>query len=155
MDARVEAVVTAVKQSQKYGETSEQTIRLLAETAVRQHKKNKAAIKAVRTQLHSIMAPYLGDPAYEQAAGRLAAAFADGDSEQIKAVCRDILGDHLSTRERLPIMAEFYGQIFAVTGRPRTLPDIACRLNPLAWPWMGLGGGERGAGSGERGSGSG
>ncbi|HID52519.1 MAG TPA: hypothetical protein EYP41_10830, partial [Anaerolineae bacterium] len=72
----VEAVVTAVKQSRKYGDTSEETIRELAEEAARQYKKPKAAVKAVRTQLHSIMAPYLGDPDYALEAARLNEAFA-------------------------------------------------------------------------------
>jgi 16S rRNA (guanine(1405)-N(7))-methyltransferase len=35
-------------------------------------------------------------------------------------------------------MADFYTQIFAVTGKPRSILDIACGLNPLAFPWMGL-----------------
>ncbi len=150
MSSELEAVVTAVKQSNKYGDASEETIRMLAETAVRQHKKRKAAIKAVRAQLHSIMAPYLGDPAYETAVARLETVFAAGDAAQIKAVCWDILGDHLSTRERLPILPDFYPRIFEVTGQPNTILDIACGLNPLAWPWMGLDGGQRAAGGGER-----
>ena len=109
----LEQVITAVKQSQKYGDTSEATIRELAETALRQYKKPKQAIKAVRTQLHSIMAPYLGDPDYAAAAAQLDAAFASGDADEIKSLCREILSSHLSTRERLPIMADFYVQIFA------------------------------------------
>jgi 16S rRNA (guanine(1405)-N(7))-methyltransferase len=134
----LEQVVTAVKQSQKYGDTSEETIRDLAETALRQHKKPKKAIKAVRTQLHSIMAPYLGDPDYGAAAAQLDAAFATGNIAAIKAVCQEILHSHLSTRERQPILADFYAQIFNVTGQPQSIMDIACGLNPLAFPWMGL-----------------
>ena len=134
----VEAVITAVKQSRKYGGTSEETIRELAEEAARQHKKSKAAIKAVRTQLHSIMAPYLGDPDYALETARLDEAFAAGDAAQIEAICRDALYAHLSTRERLPVLTEFYEQIFAVTGSPRSVMDIACGLNPLALRWMGL-----------------
>ncbi len=136
----LEAVISAVKQSQKYGSASEETIRKLAESALRQHKKPKAAIKSVRKQLHSIMAPYLGDPDYAAAAVRLDEAFASGQETAVKSVCQDILRTHLSTRERQPIVAEFYERIFAVTGRPRSILDIACGLNPLALPWMGLNG---------------
>ena len=134
----LEQVVTAVKQSQKYGATSEETIRDLAETALQQYKKPKKAIKSVRTQLHSIMAPYLGDPDYATAAAQLDAAFAGGDADNIKNVCQEILHSHLSTRERQPILADFYAQIFAVTGYPQSILDIACGLNPLALPWMDL-----------------
>jgi 16S rRNA (guanine(1405)-N(7))-methyltransferase len=135
-EVEVEAVVTAVKQSPKYGDTSEATIRELAEEAVRQHKKTKPAIKAVRTRLHSIMAPYLGDPDYIAEAARLDAAFAVGDTAVIEAICLDCLNAHLSTRERLPILADFYERIFAITGKPQSILDIACGLNPLALRWM-------------------
>lgn len=134
----VEALVTAVKQSKKYADTSEETVRALAAEALRRHKKPKQALKAVRAQLHSIMAPYLGDPLYEEASRRLTAVFATQDPNQIKATCYDILQDHLSTQERLPILETFYREIFRITGPPATLLDLACGLNPLAFPWMGL-----------------
>ena len=137
-DDDLQAVVTAVKSSRKYGDTAEETIRELAEEALRQHKKPKQAIKAVRTRLHSIMAPYLGDPVYDEALARLTAVYTTNDPTAIKTTCYDILGDHLSTRERLPILDEFYRQIFAVTGKPSSLMDIACGLNPLAFLWMDL-----------------
>jgi 16S rRNA (guanine(1405)-N(7))-methyltransferase len=134
----VETLVTAIKQSKKYRDTSEETIRQLAAEALRQHKKPKQALKAVRARLHSIMAPYLGDPDYQAAAEQLTAAFAGGDSGQIQTACREIMGYHLSTRERLPLLDRFYRDIFAVTGQPGRLLDLACGLNPLAFPWMDL-----------------
>ncbi|MFZ1398549.1 MAG: hypothetical protein WAS33_16715 [Candidatus Promineifilaceae bacterium] len=135
-EAVVTAVTTAIKQSKKYGDTSEATIRQLAEEAARQHKKPKAAIKAVRARLHSIMAPYLGDPDYAALARQLSGAFAANDQARINQLCLASLDAHLSTRERLPIMTEFYQQIFAVTGQPSAILDIACALNPLALRWM-------------------
>jgi 16S rRNA (guanine(1405)-N(7))-methyltransferase len=35
-------------------------------------------------------------------------------------------------------LADFYPAIWALTGRPRILLDVACGLNPLAFPWMDL-----------------
>ncbi|MFN2276844.1 MAG: hypothetical protein ACK2UR_04465 [Candidatus Promineifilaceae bacterium] len=137
-DSDLEKVVAAVKESRKYGDTSEETIRQLAVEALRQHKRPKAAVKAVRKRLHSIMAPYLGDPDYQAAAAALEDAFAAGDEAAVKEICLTALEGHLSTRERLPIMEDFYRQIFARTGTPRRLLDIACGLNPMAFPWMGL-----------------
>jgi 16S rRNA (guanine(1405)-N(7))-methyltransferase len=135
-EALITAVTIAIKNSRKYGDTSEATIRQLAEEAARQHKKPKAAIKAVRARLHSIMAPYLGDPDYAAMAQQLTQAFATHDDERITQLCLQSLEAHLSTRERLPIMADFYAQIFAITGQPQTILDIACALNPLALRWM-------------------
>lgn len=146
----ITAVTEAIKQSRKYGDTSEATIRQLAEEAVRQHKKPKAAIKAVRARLHSIMAPYLGDPEYDAVARQLSEAFAANDQERITQLCLDSLEAHLSTRERLPIMTDFYQQIFAVTGQPQAILDIACALNPLALRWMFPKAGERWSVNGER-----
>jgi len=137
-ETTVDAVVTAVKQSRKYRDTSEETIRQLAAEAVQEYKKAKPAEKAVRRRLHSIMAPYLGDPDYSAAGGLLSDVFAAGDPVAIRAACRDLMHTHLSTRERLPILDSFYRGIFAVTGAPRRLLDIACGLNPLAFPWMDL-----------------
>lgn len=134
----LEAVVAAVKESRKYRDTSEQTIRELAAEALLQYKKQKQAIKAVRRRLHSIMAPYLGDPDYEAATSALEAAFASGDEEHIRTTCEGVLYAHLSTRERLPILDSFYDEIFAVTGSPQRLLDVACGLNPLALRWMDL-----------------
>ena len=137
-EALITAVTQAIKNSRKYGTTSEATIRQLAVEAARQHKKPKAAIKAVRARLHSIMAPYLGDPDYTAVTHQLTEAFNNQDDERIRQLCRQSLEAHLSTRERLPILADFYAQIFATTGKPRTILDIACALNPLALRWMNL-----------------
>ena len=134
----VDTVVTAIKQSRKYRDTSEETIRQLAVEAVIEYKKPKPAEKAVRKRLHSIMAPYLGDPDYAAARELLTDSFVGGDEKVIRAACRDLMYTHLSTRERLPILDSFYRDIFAVTGPPRRLLDIACGLNPLAFPWMEL-----------------
>lgn len=134
----VEAVITAVKGSKKYRDTSEETIRQLAVEAVLEHKKPKPAEKAVRRRLHSIMAPYLGDPDYAAAGRRLMEVFVGGDDGDLRAACRDLMFAHLSTRERLPLLETFYRDIFAITGQPTRLLDIACGLNPLAFPWMGL-----------------
>ena len=137
-ETAVDTVVAAIKQSRKYRDTSEETIRQLAVEAVIEHKKAKPAEKAVRKRLHSIMAPYLGDPDYETARALLTDTFVTGDEKIIRAACRDLMYTHLSTRERLPILDTFYHDIFAVTGPPRRLLDVACGLNPLAFPWMGL-----------------
>jgi 16S rRNA (guanine(1405)-N(7))-methyltransferase len=137
-EADVETVVRAVKESRKYQDTHEETIRSLAAEAVRQHRTTKLAVKAVRKRLHGIMAPYLGDPDYPLALKRLENAYGSAEDASIKHVCLEILQSHLSTRERIPILSQFYTKVFEVTGVPDSLLDIACGLNPLSLPWMGL-----------------
>jgi 16S rRNA (guanine(1405)-N(7))-methyltransferase len=48
------------------------------------------------------------------------------------------MGHHASTRERLPILDQFYATVLAGLPPPRTVLDLACGLNPLSIPWMPL-----------------
>ncbi|MFQ6041286.1 MAG: 16S rRNA methyltransferase, partial [Candidatus Poribacteria bacterium] len=57
---------------------------------------------------------------------------------EIKEACRRVLMLHTSTQERIPVLEKFYESIFDVTGQPQIVIDIACGLNPLTIPWMGL-----------------
>src|SRR5207249_1798337 len=73
----------------------------------------------------------------ERAAAKLAEARVSGE-EPWRAACRALMGAHASTRERAGIVDHFYEQVFAITGPPRTVLDVACGLGPVALPWMGL-----------------
>lgn len=46
-----------------------------------------------------------------------------------------ILRLHRSTAERLEFYEQFFSDIFAITGRPKTILDLACGLNPMAWSY--------------------
>ncbi len=61
-----------------------------------------------------------------------------GDAEAFREACRAAMACHASTRERLPLLGRFHAEVFAVTGVPRRVLDLACGLHPLAIPWMGL-----------------
>jgi 16S rRNA (guanine(1405)-N(7))-methyltransferase len=135
---RAEAMVAALGASKKYRDTSAETIRALVREELARHRNPKEAEKAVRKRLHNIMAPYLGDPDYAAERVALQEAFAAGDDAGIRQVCLRILKSHESTEERLPILDRFYQQIFAITGQPGSILDIACGLNPLAFRWMNL-----------------
>lgn len=134
----IERIVASIKGSPKYQDTSEGTIRRFTETYVGRYKTSKETEKAVRKQLHHIMAFHIGDPDYDEAATVLRTAFQSGSREAVKDACAQIMSVHLSTRERLPILDRFYREIFDVTGKPEIILDIACALNPLTFPWMRL-----------------
>jgi 16S rRNA (guanine(1405)-N(7))-methyltransferase len=114
------------------------TLRDLAVKALERQPSPRLALKTVRRKLHQISAPYLGDPDYNRALLDLQAAFNDGGPEPINEYCRGILACHTSTRERLLVLEGFYLQLFDRTGRPDSVLDLACGLNPLTWRWMGL-----------------
>ena len=138
IEKKIETMAASIKESKKYRSTNIDTIRQLVKSELGHHKTGKITEKAVRKRLHNIMAPFLGDPDYDSAASGLTRAFQSGNQETIKETCKRIMDCHLSTRERLPILENFYTKIFAVTGQPNTIIDIACSLNPLSFPWMGL-----------------
>lgn len=107
----------------------------LLEREIPLYRSQKEAVKAVRKKLHNIVAPYLGDPDYAALAPALERAAAEGRTQE---ACAAILASHASTKERLAILPEFYARLFALTGRPESILDLACGLNPFSLPWMGL-----------------
>jgi 16S rRNA (guanine(1405)-N(7))-methyltransferase len=49
-----------------------------------------------------------------------------------------ILALHRSTQERLDFYPNLYEKIFAVTGKPKSILDLGCGMNPLSLPYMEL-----------------
>lgn len=133
-----EQIIADIKESRKYRHTAEETIRNLLETEIKKHKRTRDAVKSTRRKLHNVVASYLGNPSYAAAKKELDGAFGYGDSDTIKDVCRKLMSCHASTRERLPVLADFYIKIFETTGRPQVILDLACGLNPLSFRWMNL-----------------
>jgi 16S rRNA (guanine(1405)-N(7))-methyltransferase len=99
---------------------------------------SKELEQVVREKLHNIVAGYLGDPDYAAAQAKLETAFGTGDRTSVEAECLDLLAAHASTRERLAVLDEFYQRLFAITGVPRVVVDLACGLHPFGLPWMNL-----------------
>jgi 16S rRNA (guanine(1405)-N(7))-methyltransferase len=134
----LDSLVAKIKKSKKYQSTAEETIRNLIKAEIEKGKKPKEAIKEAKRKLHNVVASYLGDPDYEKAKKQFDRAFATEDREEIKKACAQIMADHASAKERLPILDEFYHQLFKVTGQPQVILDLACGLHPLSFPWMKL-----------------
>ncbi len=138
-DDPIQALVDELLNSRKYRalDLPAETVRDLLEQELPRHRNPKDALKAVRHKLHTIVAPYLGDPDYAQVPLDLQAARAAGPAA-LREACTRVLEAHASTRERLAVLEDFYPRLFAVTGIPASILDLACGLNPFAWPWMGL-----------------
>jgi 16S rRNA (guanine(1405)-N(7))-methyltransferase len=136
----LDPIIQELLSSRKYKgiDLPAETVRDLLVKELPNHRSPKAAVQEVRKKLHNIVAPYLGDPDYPMAAQTLEDAFRAGGCQAVKAVCSKLLLSHASTRERLKILDEFYPRLFSLTGTPHTILDLACGLNPLTFPWMGL-----------------
>lgn len=135
MTSEHKRVAETIGQSRKYRDISRATIEGLAEEA-RGDGSRKGLEKRIRKRLHQIVADHLGDPDYDEAT-RAWQQIGPQRSHRL-AFARTVLEQHLTTRERLPFVTTFYREIFALTGVPNRLIDLACGLNPVAIPWMGL-----------------
>lgn len=135
--AALAQVVSAVRGSAKYREIAPELVEALARRELAQGARPKDAAKAVKNKLHQVAGAYqiapLGGDAFLDAVRRARAA-----GEDLRPLCAALLARHASTRERLPILPDFYQQLFAGLPAPSVLLDVACGLNPLALPWMGL-----------------
>ena len=112
--------------NKKYSDVCPDTIRRAIAECEGRYKKAKDMEKAVREKLHGITS------AFNDASGEISRAVASleyGDEDGLEHV----LKMHASTRERLPLSAmdAMYAQIFAATGKPQSVLDLACGLNPV------------------------
>jgi len=139
-DPDLQPLVVEILNSRKYRHLGipPETVEDLLTHELGRSRSQKEAVKETRKKLHNIVATYLGDPDFAQAENELEKTIHSQDNMAVKATCANLLSQHASTRERLPILEEFYRQIFVVTGKPDTILDLACGLNPLSFPWMGL-----------------
>ena len=134
----LDELVASVLASAKYRAVCPDTVQRIGERELAKGRGLKAAAKATKARLHQVFGAFAEAPDYAQLLRGLEAAHASGSPEAVRAACRAALACHASTRERLPLLERFYRDIFAVTGVPRRVLDLACGLHPLATPWMGL-----------------
>src|SRR5262249_50410076 len=90
------------------------------------------------SKLHQVAGAYFPRQDYSGWLKALEQAATTRNPEAMKAACRAILAQHSSTRERLPILDEFYARALASLPPPRRVLDIACGLPPLPPPGMPL-----------------
>ncbi len=137
MDA-IQEIIDSIRTSPKYRHLNlpDSTLRDIVTRELQNHRRPKDGLKAARAKLHRVIAMYLGDPDYVAVQQQLSAVFASGSDP--RPLCAEILSAHDSTRERLEIASDFFSRLFAITGVPGTLLDVACGLNPLFFPWMHL-----------------
>ncbi|MBG0770878.1 MAG: hypothetical protein H0S82_04170 [Anaerolineaceae bacterium] len=136
-----EGLLERVLSAHKYRETglNPQTVLDLIDQEALRQSSEKALYKAVRAKLHNIVAPYLGDPDYAHLTDKLDAIENPTlDSPELRAIGLEALKAHASTSERIPEQESIYQHLFAATGQPDSILDLACALHPLAFPWMGL-----------------
>jgi 16S rRNA (guanine(1405)-N(7))-methyltransferase len=137
----LEQLVDAVLESSKYRSVSEEFIRSIGAQELAKRRKLKDAIKATKNKLHQVGGAFLGrKPDFTRWLEELRGVSQQGGPDNLRQVCAEIMAHHSSTRERLPILDQFYEQTLGDLSPISSILDIACGLNPLAAPWMPLAG---------------
>ena len=138
-EARVEKLVAAVRNSPKYRTVSPDVIRRIARDELPKWRSPRMALKAVKNRLHQVGGAYLRGPMeYALWLGALRELGTPPPDGELRKACRLMMRAHASTRERLPILDEFYARTLGPIAPVRSVLDLACGLNPLAIPWMPL-----------------
>jgi len=134
---RLAELVASVKASSRYRQVSEALIREIGARELARRTGFKEAVKATKNKLHQVGGAYLTDKYdYNAWLSELTRLAHGEDREGFLAYLKTIMNHHASTRERLPILEQFYQTILAELPPVRSVLDIACGLNPLALPWM-------------------
>ncbi len=105
------------------------TVRRVWEECRRKYKKPKDAEKAAREALHGISGAFMT----ADEARHLAWDMQEWSIKKTDVGLEKMLSRHASTRERLPVsdIDALYEQVFAITGRPRSVLDLACGIHPI------------------------
>lgn len=134
--ADLDRLLAAVQGSVKYRHVAPALITSIGAAELEKGRSWREAVKATKNKLHQVAGAYFPErPAYARHLADLAQAATPAARAE---VCRTIMAQHASTRERLPILDRFYATLFADLPPIRSILDLACGLNPLARAWMPL-----------------
>jgi 16S rRNA (guanine(1405)-N(7))-methyltransferase len=124
-----------LRASRKYRHLCEETINRIAAWVAERYAP-RDALKAARRKLHQVYAAFGAQSA--ESLQRISQIPEEAGEEILRAVCREVLGQHRSTAERLPILDELYPALWREIGPPTSVVDLACGFHPFALPWMSL-----------------
>jgi 16S rRNA (guanine(1405)-N(7))-methyltransferase len=130
---QLDKLVQTIQESRKYRHVSPALVRAVGARELAVRPRLKEAVKGTKNKLHQVGGAYFEAAIdYDRALTDLETATSLPDT------LRQIMALHNSTRERLPILDQFYMTILAGLPPIHSLHDLACGLNPLARPWLPL-----------------
>src|SRR5947208_8606204 len=136
---QLDTLVAAMLASANYKHVCKELITYIGAQELSKRRNVKEALKATKNKLHQIGSAYLDTRVhYESGLNELRMAAPSANRDNLLQVCTRIMNHHASTRERLPILEQFYSEIFTYLPPIRSVLDIACVLHPLAKRWMPL-----------------
>jgi 16S rRNA (guanine(1405)-N(7))-methyltransferase len=141
-DEAVAMVAGRIAASKRYRGVEEAVVRRLAREELPRAASPDDAVKRVKRRLHQAFGAFQpggsrGTRLEHDLAHLLEAASSDGSRTALRAVCRELMARHASTRERLTYLEGFYPAVWEAMGAtPGSILDLGCGLAPLALPWM-------------------
>lgn len=136
---RLEKLVETVLVSSRYKGISDELIRDIGSRELARRASLKEAVKAAKNKLHQVGGAYLaGTMHYDLWLNDLEQLVRLDRQDDLLVYLERIMSYHASTRERLPILAQFYRTVLAELPPIHSVLDLACGLHPLALPWMSL-----------------
>lgn len=124
-----DAILDRLLASKNYRDVCPDAVRRVWADCQGRYRKPKDAEKAAREALHGITGTYMTPQEARQLAFDMQAWRVDKTDISLERM----LSRHASTRERLPLaeLDGLYDRLFAITGRPGSVLDLACGINPL------------------------
>lgn len=130
-----EYIADQVRASAKYRALDPDFVLRMAGDAAVRFTDRAQAVKYAKRKLHEAFGAFrIGTPA-RAVMDCLAELEAGTDARQ---ACRAAMRSHASAAERVDWLDAIYLQVLAWCGRPISVADLACGLNPLALPWLAL-----------------
>lgn len=135
----IEEVISQVRSAAKYADISDDLLQAVAVREIAKKQSLKDTVKAVRNKLHQVGSAFQETAIpYDQFYAALANLPDNLADPEVQSGLRKLMQYHTSTRERLPILENFFQQTLTSIAPVTSVLDIASGLNPLAIPWMPL-----------------
>jgi 16S rRNA (guanine(1405)-N(7))-methyltransferase len=142
----LELLIEAVGKSPKYRNVCPDVVRNVGARELAARSNLRDAVKATKNKLHQAGGAYLDAADYAGWLDAMRSVARSGNAprrpltgeyrDALRRVCLEVMKCHSSTRERLPILDQFYARVLAGLPPPQVVLDVACGLNPLAIWWM-------------------
>jgi len=135
----LDRLVKTVRSTPRYQGISVELVQQIGAQQLNKDRSFKEAVKATRNKLHQVGGAYQEHAIpYSAWLAELKSIPPDLGDARLRDFCRRMMGEHASTRERLPELERFYATILEPIVPLQSVADLACGFNPLALPWMRL-----------------
>jgi 16S rRNA (guanine(1405)-N(7))-methyltransferase len=132
-------VLALLQRSSRYNRIYPALVQRLAIQELQKRKNTREAARHTRTRLYQIGGAFISEAVdFQSWQDELSGITSRKNMTPLVEFCRRMMNSHVSTRERLPFLEDFYARIFEDAGDIHSLLDLGCGLNPLCIPWIPL-----------------